>query len=330
MSDQKTFWDIPNVTFSQASGDGALPCALPNGPTPNQSGPDHPPASPLAWPDATLAQTIPDTSPLIFSNWCGRAAPLCCSGNKLPARKSSEALQKRLQEHLTARLHGRGSMMYRISWKPHTTPQGRVIYRLRASAHRTNAKGHFSGPMIYDLPQVGWGTPVAHEARLGYQRRRGDTKGTQKSLTTEVVDYLDPTRGDPALTGWPTPTAMERNASMETQKKRRDFRMKNAGQNTTPAYLNEVAKFTTDPQIVEAMGYEATTMEPARVTASGDLLTCSFAGMESGGQLNPEHSRWLMGYPAAWGFCGATAMQSIRGRRKSSSKRLNMPQRKQS
>ena len=58
--------------------------------------------------------------------------------------------------------------------------------------------------------------------------------------------------------------------------------------------------------------------QPARFTASGEMLTGCSAGMESGGQLNPEHSRWLMGYPAEWGSCGATAMQSIRTRRRRS------------
>lgn len=58
---------------------------------------------------------------------------------------------------------------------------------------------------------------------------------------------------------------------------------------------------------------------PARLTASGDLLTGSCAGMSDGGQLNPEHSRWLMGYPAAWGSCGATAMRSCRKPPRSSS-----------
>lgn len=35
-----------------------------------------------------------------------------------------------------------------------------------------------------------WATPVAHEARLGYQHRHDQAKGTQKSLTTEAVDSL--------------------------------------------------------------------------------------------------------------------------------------------
>lgn len=42
-------------------------------------------------------------------------------------------------------------------------------------------------------PKVGpassfWPTPMAHEARLGYQRRDTGKKGSQKSLTTIVID----------------------------------------------------------------------------------------------------------------------------------------------
>lgn len=41
---------------------------------------------------------------------------------------------------------------------------------------------------------------------------------------------------------------------------------------------------------------------PIRITTNGEVLTGSSAGMSVSGQLNPEHSRWLMGYPAAWGY----------------------------
>ena len=48
-------------------------------------------------------------------------------------------------------------------------------------------------------------------------------------------------------------------------------------------------------------------------------------GYASGKQLNPALSRWLMGFPADWDFCGLTAMQSSHKSRRSSSGRTAKP-----
>lgn len=190
-------------------------------------------------------------------------------------------------------------MIYRIVWKRHITPLGRQIYRQRALAHRTDANGHFTGPMIYDLLQSGWPTPmvpdggrVLTETQLMSGKRDNGTK-VQIGLENAVN-----------LTGWPTPNAGPQN---DTDTKWQDRRKKLAEK-----YGNNGFGMT--------LGMAVLLVGPVRLTTHGEMLTGCSAGMESGGQLNPEHSRWLMGYPAEWGFCGATAMQSIRMRRRNSSK----------
>lgn len=132
--------------------------------------------------------------------------------------------------------------------------------------------------------RTGWATPAARDYKSA-------------SASPEfLAGRADQARGKPlseqafTLCGWPTPVV-------------RDGR-NSGGDGSNPRDIPRVAKLVCRD----------------RLTATGELLTGSDAKMESGGQLNPAHSRWLMGYPPAWDDCGVTAMPSSRSKRRSSSK----------
>lgn len=88
--------------------------------------------------------------------------------------------------------------------------------------------------------------------------------------------------------GWPTPTAEDH---------RRGVRPPRPQDTGIPL-----------SQMVAGIG-------PARLTARGEMLTGSTAGMASGGQLSPHMSRWLMGYPPEWCEAAVAAIPSKRRRR---------------
>lgn len=284
MSPQTSLPISPNAIFSQELASGLTPCAAQDGQMTALSGQDPAPAS--------------------LSARQAKALGLMMSGISGPPSITSSAsadLTSCLVSKLQAKTALAGSTLYALTWKQRVTPAGRSISALRASARRTSDSA--SGGL-----EVGWGTP-----RVG-----GNGQASQ------IMDEAGETKGrieqQALLAGWPTPTALERNANLETMQKRRDFSKDNANQSTVPMYLTETAQITVDAEMCEAMGYPVALEGPARLTASGDLLIGSSAGMESGGQLNPAHSRWLMGLPPAWDDCAVMAMQSMPKQRKHSSK----------
>ena len=134
------------------------------------------------------------------------------------------------------------------------------------------------------------------------------------------------------MAGWPTPTVADENKSRVKEPlnySEKHMARKNSDKNL--AITAQALAGWPTPKVADNKGntYEATENRrselrktahlargPARLTSRGLLLTGSTAGMESGGQLNPAHSRWLMGYPPEWDDCAVTAMPSSRRSRK--------------
>ena len=215
------------------------------------------------------------------------------------------------------RLSGRGSMIYSGGWKQHTTPAGRSISRLRVSARRTSGSD-------FSSEQRGWTTPQAHDVS-GRSQGQKEIHGTKHGCACLVMDAQ--------MAVWPTPAANTYGEDLDREMARR-ARLKEKhgngnGAGMTIALAAQMAVWPTpttrdykdgsecqNVPLNALLGRVAWLAGPARLTATGEMLTGSSAGMESGGQLNPAHSRWLMGYPPEWDACAVMATPSSRKSRR--------------
>lgn len=167
-----------------------------------------------------------------------------------------------------------GSTMYRLTWKARATPSGRSICALRASVPRTSASEFSSSPF-------GWPTPT-----------RTDSESSGSSHPRTATHHQGTTLTEAArLSGWGTPTADEPGGTADELLARK---------------ASMLARGIIQGVSVTQLAHQA------QLTAFGAEPNGCSVEMGKLGQLNPDLSRWLMGFPIAWGNCAPMGTRSSR------------------
>lgn len=274
MSHLTTSEDLPSATFSPGLESGLTRSASPDGLMTSQSG--------LVPARASLSARQAKEMGLLTSGTYGLLSSTLSASADL-----STSLANRLQQ--VTQTHG--STLYKQTWKQWITPSGLCRLRQRASVRRTS-----------ESELIGWPSPLASNVKNCYQDwlkvMARKEAGRQPNLQDFAVlaawttpSHSDGTRGGTGITpnmtgsslaqlvkvaGWVTPTS-------------RDWK------DTSGMTAQRDGK-----ERLDQLPRQAYTAGPLRLTVFGEMRTGSYVEMANGVQLNPAHSRWLMGLPRAW------------------------------
>ena len=330
-----TLPDLFSAISSPVLAAGATPCALPDGPTTDLFGRAVAHANLSAPPALKKAPLMIDTSGL--------------SGS---ISSASAALESSLASKLKQRLTTDGSILFNLIWKVKATPAGRLVYRLAASARRTLDKDCGSWPTPRSADTVNTNeTPEQWAAReIAMKAKNPNLGGLHKPLGIVVKlaswpsPTASPTNADETsflrrkgrkpggaitdigaavrLTSWPTPIVGDTTGGPRPPD---DKRGPAPGLQAAAHLTNWATPTTRDHKdgacLAQITGgvvqVNSLLGRQVLLTDSGKQQIGSPAATEKPGQLNPAHSRWLMGYPPEWDACAPTAMPSSRKSRKS-------------
>lgn len=291
MSPLQIWKDLHNVISLPESEGGPLHSSWQEYQQALDSGQDHPLASRLALPVSLSDLTTSATLRPSFS------------GSSESANLNT-SLANRLQQQLA----NTGSILYSLTWKTKDTPAGRPYCQRAASAPRTKETEWSS--VLHS-----WTTPAASDGT------RGGT-GITAAMTGSSLPQLVKSAA------WPTPTTRDHkdgaeclNVPINSLLGRQVWQ----ANWPTPCANNSTGAGHQGRDGGHNLQTAVTMTQPIRITASGQVLTGSDAGMESSGQLNPAHSRWLMGFPPEWDDCAVMAMPSSRKSPQNSSKPSEVP-----